>query len=383
MEKEKLKSASYFLENKRFLTWRLARTPDLDSFWESYIIANPDEKEELQKAIEICDKIVINKKVFENTDLLYEQILQTLKNKNKKNSKTYWFGAAAIIIIFIVSTLLIFFYNQSSVNSAVNEHIGRILPSEDIQLLSDGKLVILNQNTTIEILEKGQMSFRTKDQKDTVITLNPMSMNQLWVPNGKRSSLILADGSKICVNSGTEVVFPTLFSKTTRDIHVKGEIYVDVAKSKKQPFVVHTPIFDVKVYGTSFDVFAYQNEPESFVVLVNGEVKVNSFREHSISMKPNEKLFFKDTEFKKQTVNPELYTSWVNGYLIFNKTPINEVLRKVGRYYNVNFEQVDSPQLISGKLYLSNNINDVLSSISLLTKKRFQKKADIIEIIKN
>ena len=72
----------YFLENKKFIQWRLTRTPELEDFWISYIHENPDLEEELWKAIEVFDKIEINKRRFKDTDILYDRIIEsTLYNK--------------------------------------------------------------------------------------------------------------------------------------------------------------------------------------------------------------------------------------------------------------------------------------------------------------
>ena len=90
-----------------------------------------------------------------------------------------------------------------------------------------------------------------------------------------------------------------------------------------------------------------------------------------------------DGNISKQEIDVSLYTSWIKGVFIFDGTPISEVLKKVGRYYNISFSGIaDIPdKKITGKLYLSENIDDVLSSISLLTSTTYKRENSIIKLI--
>ena len=237
-------------------------------------------------------------------------------------------------------------------------------------LLAGGKEIILNQNVTVQ-LNNGQIFYTDSTNTEKILEANNIQTSKLIVPDGKRSFLVLADGSKVWINSGTELEFPTEFSGKTREIKVDGEIYIDVVRSDKQPFIVHTSNLDVQVFGTRFNVSAYTSDKTSSVVLVNGKVEVKARDNKSIRMNPNEMVEFRDGSINKENVDVSLYTSWVEGVFIFDRTPASELFKKVGRYYNVSFENVESDKRITGKLYLSENLQDVLSSISLLTGKEY------------
>ena len=84
---------------------------------------------------------------------------------------------------------------------------------------------------------------------------------------------------KVWINSGTEVRFPVNMEGKERSIYVDGEIYIEVAKDKERPFYVHTSGFDVRVYGTKFNVTSYKADKEKSVVLVEGSVSVCSKEE--------------------------------------------------------------------------------------------------------
>ena len=244
-------------------------------------------------------------------------------------------------------------------------------------------MITLNQNSEIEQVD-GQLTYTDSTDTKKIIKTEDVQINKLIVPNGKRSSLILADGSKVLINSGTELEFPSKFNNDTRDIYVNGEIYIDVHQTTKQPFIVHTATFDVEVFGTSFNVSAYDDDDESSVVLVAGSVQLNSLG-NWVKMNPNEIVKFSNAAFSKQEIDVSLYTSWIKGVLIFDGTPIAEVVKKVGRYYNISFSEIQNipNKKITGKLHLSENIDDVLSSISILTSTTYKREDNIIKLINN
>lgn len=99
-------------------------------------------------------------------------------------------------------------------------------------------------------------------------------------------------------------------------------------------------------------------------------------------MNPNERVKLCEEGMYKEKVDVSLYTSWVEGVFIFNWTAVSELFKKVGRYYNVSFENIESDKKITGKLYLPENLQDVVSSISLLTGQEYIIENDIIKVIR-
>ena len=382
MIESRFKYNPYFLENKKFILWRLTRTPELEDFWTSFIHENPGLEKEFQEAIQVFDSITINKKRFKDTDILYERIIESaFYNKQKKKRFLYSISSAAAIALLLLVTTFYFIKKDDSSKEAITaEVIGKALPEKEVMLLAGEKEIILNQNVTVQ-LNNGQIFYTDSTNTKKIVEANNIPTSKLIVPEGKRSFLVLADGSKVWINSGTELEFPTEFSGKTREIKVDGEIYIDVTRSDKQPFIVHTSDLDVQVFGTRFNVSAYTSDKTSSVVLVNGEVEVKTREDKSIRMSPNEMVEFRDGSVNKKNVDVSLYTSWVEGVFIFDRTPASELFKKVGRYYNVSFENIESDKRITGKLYLSENFEDVLSSISLLTGKKYTIENSIISVI--
>lgn len=121
------------------------------------------------------------------------------------------------------------------------------------------------------------------------------------------------------------------------------------------------------------------------VVLVDGKISIKT-AQHETEMLPNEKAEIVNNQITKETVDVSEYTSWTKGILEFNETPVSEILKKVGRYYNVQFES--SPDIplnartCSGKLFLSSNLDSVMTSISVLSSTDYRRENDIIYITK-
>lgn len=381
----KVATYSSFLENKRFVAWRLLREEEAEKYWLAYIKENPEHEEAFHKAIAICERIRINERNFGDTDFLYQRILKSIAMHRKKRQRRkfvlYSLSTAASIALLFIYTLRLFTPHAPAVSN--EEIIGKTLPDQHITLVTGGKTIALDQNANIQ-LSNGQLSYVDNVNTAQSIEMDDAQTNRLIVPNGKRSSIVLADGSEIRINSGSQLTFPSSFHQQTREIYVEGEIYLHVAASDKQPFIVHTPEFTVKVHGTSFNVSAYRDDSELSVVLVSGSVEINTGHHASVKMRPNERAKLKNGDLTTETVDASQYTSWVNGIFMFDGTPTSEMLKKIGRYYNLSFDGATNlpDKKITGKLFLSENIDDVLASISLLTATEYKREENTIKLIR-
>lgn len=219
------------------------------------------------------------------------------------------------------------------------------------------------------------------------IRMEQNEVNELVVPYGKRSKVKLEDGTEIWLNSGSVLKFPTHFSGEKREVSLKGEMYAEVAADSKKPFIVHTAHFDVQVYGTRFNVSAYEDEAVPSCVLVDGIVGFRPESGPETRMKANEKVLYDGKQCEKRKVSASRYTCWKEGYLELDDANMVDVLNRIGRYYNLSFNFGDKKQLTgkrcSGKIYLSDNIDNVLTTISLLYSTDYRKEERTIFISEN
>ncbi len=162
---------------------------------------------------------------------------------------------------------------------------------------------------------------------------------------GMRSEFVLPDGSKVFLNSNTTLKYPVAFTGCTREVEINGEAYFNVATNKKQPFIVNTGNVNVEVTGTEFKVSNYENEGMTEIVLIEGTVRLFQGRfagEHQRfkALVPGEKATFiaSDDKLYFERVDVEKYIAWKDGKLMFRDDSMEEVVRRLNRWYNVDIQ---------------------------------------------
>ena len=166
---------------------------------------------------------------------------------------------------------------------------------------------------------------------------------EIYAPPGARTRFVLQDGSKGWLNSNTKLKYPLNFSHN-RHLNLTGEAYFEVAKNKKYPLTVTTPNLDVTVTGTIFSVSALRDENTTEVILQEGIVEVdNPGTGLSSVLKPDQKFVFDNQSKKYQTnsVNAQQYNAWKDGMLIFRNEPLDDVFKRLSRWYNVKINISD------------------------------------------
>lgn len=159
--------------------------------------------------------------------------------------------------------------------------------------------------------------------------------NILQIPQGGEYSLTLADGSRIWLNSETTLRYPVNFAGKFREVELEGEAYFEVASDSLRPFCVKMGEQSVEVLGTHFNVSHYKSDTLWKVTLVEGKVKIHSGEKSSI-LQPG-------THYKENTVsghseitkvNTRLYTSWKDGKIFFQDERLEDIIRKLARWYD-------------------------------------------------
>lgn len=182
-----------------------------------------------------------------------------------------------------------------------------------------------------------------------VSTPKPIAITyqQIKAAFGTQSRIELPDGTIVFLNSGSSMRFPSSFNTSeTRKIELTGEGYFSVTKNEKQPFIVVTDKFQVKVLGTTFSINAYPGNSFYTVALVEGKVNLSHpGNEEEIEMQKNQVCYFNQGENKFTLHNEEnlnKYTQWINGKMVFYNDHINTVVEKLENWYNVDIEIADT-----------------------------------------
>ena len=309
------------------------------------------------------------------------KIKHSIKQLSFKRRIIRWSIAAAVLICAIFTSISYYGANNATDILRYAQTLKHITTGNKTQLiLQNGQLVEIGS-------KQSQISYNNKgvkiviDSKQEVIQKGTTDIekifNTLIVPFGKRAQITLSEGTKIWVNSGSKLVYPTSFAENKREIYLEGEAIFDIVHMDDKPFIVRTKDFDIKDIGTIFNVSVYSDDPFSSTMLEQGKIELiypgKSFLSHeTLDITPGTLAVFDHIQrnFKQSKVNPAKYTSWREGYLIFESEKLENILTKLGRYYNMEMVITDTQlknEKFSGLLDLKNSPEEVLAIINETT----------------
>jgi ferric-dicitrate binding protein FerR (iron transport regulator) len=180
------------------------------------------------------------------------------------------------------------------------------------------------------------------------VTLRPKSFHAavlsastiISTREGEKAHIYLPDSTEIVLNSGSTIQYDGNYNKKDRIVKFTGEAYFNVTTNHEKPFVVKLDQMSVTATGTRFNIFSFSNENRVETTLEEGAIQVSIKGVDPISMKSGEQIvyFVNSKKFQLHEVESDTYTSWKENKLRFNDTPFEEVLRRIGRKYNVRFE---------------------------------------------
>lgn len=160
----------------------------------------------------------------------------------------------------------------------------------------------------------------------------------IYVPAGQRAELMLADGTKVWLNSRSTLTFPGSFKGNIRNVKLDGEGYFAVTKNVEQPFIVETNKCNVKVLGTEFNVMAYAADSVWETSLLEGavEILVPGSNNSGMRLEPNMMASLKGNRLVKGRIKEVDYFLWREGLLCFNDISVRDMIEKLKLYYGVD-----------------------------------------------
>lgn len=203
-------------------------------------------------------------------------------------------------------------------------------------------------------------------------------------PSGEKSRIILPDGSIVWLNSSSQITYSSQFGEKNRSVRLDGEAYFEVNKKDNLPFTVKTSNYDVVVRGTKFNVSTYTEDMKVTTTLMEGKVDVicnNSV----LSLDPGEslQLNIEDQKFYKTHVKPEQYKSWIENKIEYDSIPIDELLNRLSRQYDVNIhleKGTSKPRYLNISIKNDEQLKEILEGLAMATPMQIEYKGQDIYI---
>jgi len=351
------------------------------------LLAHSENQAALQKLI---DHVIENTgSEMQMTSQVAASILKNIIQKDKghvipiKNRKTvfsFWIRVAAAAILFLAGASAYWMLNKKDDTNgkvvATNKKHTPIVPGGNRAVLttSDGSTIILDSLQNGTVIQKGATKISKQgglliyNISASTKTDIPVLYNTLSTPRGGEYQVVLPDGSKVWLNSASSLHFPSTFTGNQRVVDLTGEAYFEVAKNKENPFLVKVGDMQVKVLGTHFNINAYSDEDAIKTSLLEGSIKITKGNTSRL-LKPGEQAVLENKEGQVEIThaNMDEVMAWKKGLFQFDGADINTIMRKIGRWYNVEivYEGKVSMQRFEGKISRNAQLADVLRILEL------------------
>jgi ferric-dicitrate binding protein FerR (iron transport regulator) len=324
--------------------------------------------------------LAIKKRVKGDSEALLQKVLYNIEDiENKKKVRTffqrpvigYWSGIAATLILLAG----VYFFNQNSATAPTTPITIQNNPNSGIITLQldNGTIETISENGERKITST-HGSLVASQQGNTLQytgaeASNKLVYNTLNIPLGRQFDLVLSDGTKIKLNSGSSLTYPVRFLKgRDRKVYLKGEAYFEVSKDKEHPFIVNADEMNIKVLGTQFNLSFYPEDEDISTVLVEGAVVLykdgaDLDTNSSSQLVPGQRAAWNkaNNTMTIKEVDTNIYTAWKDGYLLFKAAPFHSIRSKLERHFNIIIE--DKSGRLDHQIYTATFRNETIEEI--------------------
>ncbi|MNL11609.1 fec operon regulator FecR [compost metagenome] len=246
--------------------------------------------------------------------------------------------------------------------------------------LADGKTIDLSDGKSGVVIGAGKLNYNDGSPVTTALETSEIEMASVVTPRGGTYEVVLPDGTKVQLNASSSIKFPSSFkSLAERRVELNGEAYFEVAKNKKQPFIVKSKYQEVKVLGTHFNVNAYNDEADTRTTLLEGAILINGK-----ILKPNQQAVQTGGNISIRELNAMEAVDWKNGEFICRNEPLESLMKKISRWYDVEVVY-SNPELkertFSGSLSRYDHVLDVLKALEFAGTLKFKLENRKIQVL--
>ncbi len=362
--------------------------------WEQFLGSQKGSKKNILQAkkiirlFDIKEEVLSGDKKYELWKNIHAFYIKFSRKEKLHKITTYAKIAASVFIIITIGSLLYLRFNSFEKQYHFSESVRDLKFENPLLVLSNGNKVELEKDESRITVLKGQDAIQINHEN--IVDNQPSSgngstgdkLNEVIVPFGKKSELMLEDGTKVWLNAGSRFAFPQEFEGGKRTVYLEGEAYFEVTADADQPFVLSVDDIDIEVLGTKFNVCAYKSDDFSETVLLNGSIQIrekNRLFKDRIVLIPSQKATYHKTDNRFDLTTdplPEAHIAWIEGWYQFTNENLEQVLKKLERYYNIRFQYdhavVSGVLPVSGKLDLKDSLEEVMAVLSGVAKFEYQ-----------
>lgn len=352
-------------------------------------IAGEASKEEEQRLLNFYGSFKSPNNLDELPDMeilknkIFEKISNNINSEklSEKPFKLYYLKSFSIAAMVLVALSISFYFFSNRTSTQEEQFVelnvkNDILPGNNkaVLTLADGSRISLDDAANGLLASQGSIAITKTDNGEIVYENNSRLKskdvvakavtNTIQTPKGGKYQVRLPDGSKVWLNSASTLSYPTAFTGKERKVKLSGEAYFEIAPDKNVPFRVISNGQIVEVLGTHFNINSYADEDFTKTTLLEGSVRVilnsnSDFIGKTKMLKPGEQSLtnVKNAGIKVENADTEKAIAWKNGYFKFKNTPIQEIMREVERWYDV--ELVYEGEIPTDEFtgFISNEVN--------------------------
>lgn len=327
----------------------------------------------------------------EDKSLLWEKIAADIQERRVRNWWAYGWKAAAVVLVLLSAGLWwaqrTNTYHEPTLVAFAAQHQYEEGDTSVTRMVlgNNQQLQIRNNRASIAYQASGMRLKVDSQEVQQQLAAGEQVFNTLLVPYGNVASLQLEDGTQVWLNAGSRLVYPAAFGNKKREVFLEGEAYFDVQQDAERPFSVYAADMKIGVLGTTFNVSAYKDDAFSQVVLASGSVRLEAFRgpgvkQAAVQLTPGNRVLYagNNGSMSVDQVDVNGYISWKDGIIVASHTPLNEILKKLSRYYNqpILIDARSGNETFSGNLNLQKTLNDVLDIVAATTSMRYEKQGN-------
>ncbi|WP_256009342.1 FecR family protein [Desertivirga xinjiangensis] len=374
---EKFQNGKASLEEIRFL----------NAYYESFGL-----KDSFSSKLSVEQHRLIKNEIYgELTKKIYEGAEPNISSAPRRYPLWPQVGIAACVIFLIGAMFFYYGYKPTAKKQLYVQDDVQPGNNKAILTLANGKRIFLSTGKGImdaasrKLAEESGVIITRGENNQLIYTLSGQAgidktaaFNTIETPRGGQYQVILPDGTKIWLNSGSSARFPVVFSTAKREVEVTGETYFEVAKDANRPFSVISNNQVIEVLGTHFNVNDYQDDGLTRTTLVEGSVRIQAGKSEKV-LKPGQQSIVSPALSvirTKEIENIDEVLAWKDGFFIFDDTPLTTVIKQLERWYDIEFKEVsDQPlMMFNAKISRSSSLSKVLKVMEITSGIKFKIK---------